>query len=101
MTAPATRFFLLTTAPVPAPTTPPMTAPFAVLLHPFFSGASAAAGVAPVPVPAFVLAVSDPSLVEAATVDLVCVGLAEDFLIVFCGLSSSAAFSLFASGSCT
>src|SRR5215212_4087299 len=36
ITAPATRFFLLTTAPVPAPTTPPMTAPLAVLLQPFF-----------------------------------------------------------------
>src|SRR6478672_6400297 len=40
MTAPAARFCLLITAPAPAPTTPPMTAPLAVLLQPFFAGAA-------------------------------------------------------------
>src|SRR5687768_1215476 len=42
ITAPAARFFLLTTAPVPAPITAPTTAPFAVLLHPFLASAELA-----------------------------------------------------------
>src|SRR5687768_16276026 len=40
--APLVRFFLLITAPVPAPTTPPMTAPLAVLLRPFLPTAACA-----------------------------------------------------------
>ena len=65
-------FFLLITAPATAPPTPPMIAPWALLLIPFFSFTSGVAGVAAPAVPVSVVCV--PTVFVDSFAGVVCTG---------------------------